>query len=146
MFPVSLVSLVSLASLASLASPASLVSPVFPVSLVCPACPAWLGFLVRCLVLEVSRWADTSRWGGAGLTSPLTLSLLSPQWVAQKLRRPQRRLQRKLRRSVSCHLPFPGREEGCLQMGRVGGTPGAADGGDISGTPCLRHLPARPHP
>lgn len=43
-----LVFLVSLVSLASLACPA------------CPVCLVWLGFLVWCLVSEVSRSAGTS--------------------------------------------------------------------------------------
>lgn len=116
-------------------SPVSLVSPVFLVSLVSPACLASLEFLVWCPALEVSVWAGTRQWGGAGRAGPLTLFLLSPQWVAQKPQQPRQRLQRKLQRMVSHRHPFPGREEGCLQMGRLGGTPGTVDGGAISGTP-----------
>lgn len=124
-----------LALVVSPVSPVSLVSPVFLVSLVSPACLASLEFLVWCPVLEVSVWAGTRQWGGAGRAGPLTLFLLSPQWVAQKPQQPRQRLQRKLQRMVSHRHPFPGREEGCLQMGRLGGTPGTVDGGAISGTP-----------
>lgn len=65
------------------------------------------------------------------------------QWVAQKLLRPQRRLQRKPRRSVSDHHPPPWTEEeqGVLTMSRVGATSGT-----VSGRRSVPTEPAQPHP
>lgn len=80
-----------------------------------------------------------------GLPCPLTVSLLSPQWVSQELQQPQQRLQQKPQHSVSHHHPFRGREEGCSQMGRVGGTPGTVGGGRSAG-PLSTSLSAQPHP
>lgn len=92
--------------LAFLASLAFLVFLEFPVSLVSQVFLACLGFLELCLVLEVRRWAVTSCRGDAGLSSALTVSLVSPQWVARQ-QQPQPRLQRKQRQSVSPHCESP---------------------------------------